>query len=418
MSTPKTLVYTLIVSFLLALLPVYSNPDASGIAEIQNYTTASTTRDYWPTDGWIVDVPENHGMDSEKLEEVERTIDQMDYAINSVVVVREGYVVYEYYGAGFHADYVHHIQSCTKCFTSTLVGIAIDQGLIDSVNSTMMEFFTDWTVQNVDDRKMNITIEHLLTWTDGMEFHEIDYPYDDPRNDLGQMWVSDDAVQYCLDRPMWNEPGTSWWMNSGTLIILGAIIEIQSGMSIYDYALEYLFEPLGIDTFYWSQIGGGAAGGWFHTDGGLYLRARDFAKFGYLMLNNGTWDEEQIVSAEWVTEATTPRISTGWGSSYELMGYQWWYWPSQEIYSAHGHYEQALYVSQEQDLVVVFNGNVPDGEFYPADSLVRDQIIPAIDGEGGLPPNDLVLVLSGIALIAVIVVVSILVIKKRDVPKL
>ncbi|MHA2192085.1 MAG: hypothetical protein ACXAAR_01515 [Candidatus Thorarchaeota archaeon] len=80
---------------------------------------------------------------------------------------------------------------------------------------------------------------------------------------------------------------------------------------------------------------------------------------------------------------------------------------------AHGHYEQALYVSQEHDLVVVFNGDVPDGEFYPADSLIRDRIIPAIDGEGGSPSGLLPLVLSGSALIVVIAVVSIAVMKKR-----
>lgn len=388
----------------MASIPLYSG-------QALEYGRASVIRDYWPTDDWIVDAPENQGMDSTKLAEVEQTINQMEYAINSLVVIKNGYLVYEYYHSGYNADYVHMIQSCTKTFTSTLVGIAIDQGLIESVNSKMMDFFDDWTIQNVDDQKRNITIEHLLTWTDGMEFHEIDYPYNDPRNDLGQMWVSDDAVQYCLDRPMWNEPGADWWMNSGTLIILGAIIEIQSGMTVYDYAQEYLFGPIGIDTFYWSQIGGGSAGGWFHTDGGLYLNIHDFAKFGYLMLNNGTWDGEQIVSADWVQEAITPRISTGWGGSYTQMGYQWWYWPSQEIYSAHGHYEQALYVSPDHDLVVAFNGNVPDGEFYPADSLVRDYIIPAIDGEDTLPVFEMALFFSGLALIATIV--SFIIMRKR-----
>jgi CubicO group peptidase (beta-lactamase class C family) len=95
------------------------------------------------------------------------------------------------------------------------------------------------------------------------------------------------------------------------------------------------------------------------------------------------------------------------------MGYQWWYWPSQEIYSAHGHYEQAVYVSPEHDLVVVFNGNVPDGEFYPADSLIRDYIIPAIEGESTLPPG-FVLILSGFAVIAVTIVIAALIIRKRN----
>ena len=116
-------------------------------------------------------------------------------------------------------------------------------------------------------------------------------------------------------------------------------IGIVSGMSAPEFADEYLFGPLGITNVYWQQIGGGAAGGWYHTDGGLFLRHGDFAKFGYLMLNNGTWDGEQIVSHEWIENATRPFISTGWGYGYEEFAYQWWIWPTYGLYAAHGHYE-------------------------------------------------------------------------------
>ena len=263
----------------------------TSIIPVVRFDEADISRNYWPTDDWQTSTPEAQGMDSETLDGIELLIDDEGYEIDSILVVRGGYLVYEYYGGSYDQDDIHHIQSCTKCVTSTLVGIAIELGLIESVNSKMVDFFENWTIENMDDRKRNITIEHLLTWTDGMEFHEIDYPYDDPLNDLGQMWVSEDAVQYCLDRPMWNDPGESWWMNSGTLIILGGIIEIVSGMSVLDFAEEYLFEPLGISHFLWSKIGGGSAGGWYHTDGGLYLVPRDFAKFGYLMLMGGIADK-------------------------------------------------------------------------------------------------------------------------------
>jgi len=369
---------------------------------------SSIPRDYWPTDGWHIRTPETQGMNSSVLDGIEVLIDEQGYEIDSILVVRQGYLVYEYYGNGYDANDIHHIQSCTKCVTSTLVGIAIELGLIESVNSKMVDFFENWTIDNMDDRKRNITIEHLLTWTDGMEFHEIDYPYDDPRNDLGQMWVSDDALQYCLDRPMWNDPGKSWWMNSGTLIILGGILEIVSNMSIPEFATKYLFEPLGIDEFYWSQIGGGSAGGWYHTDGGLYLYPRDFAKFGYLMLNNGTWDDQQLFAQDWVENATDVYISTGWTDSYARFGYQWWIWPSQGLYSAHGHYEQALYVVPEEDMVIVFTGNVPDDTFYPADYIVTRYILPA----AGVPYTEpfqidtakLVVVLASIGIVTLVII--------------
>ena len=339
---------------------------------------ADVTRDFWPTDDWQTDTPENHGMNSSKLSSMESLIEEVGYEIDSALIIREGYLVYEYYSGDWDQDDLHTIQSCTKCVTSMLVGIAIDLGLIESVNSKMVDFFDGWIIDNMDDRKRNITIEHLLTWTDGMEFHEGDYPYDDPRNDLGQMWVSDDALQYCLDRPMWGTPGESWWMNSGTLIILGGIIEIVSGMSIPDFAVEYLFGPLGITDFYWSQVGGGSAGGWYQTDGGLHLTPRDFAKLGYLMINNGTWDGQQIVSKEWVVNSTEIFIASGWTNGYAQFAYQWWVWPEQGLYAAHGHYEQALYIVPEQDIVVVFTGHVPDGSVYPADYLVAIHILRAV----------------------------------------
>ncbi len=347
------------------------------------------SRDYWPTEEWQTSTPEEQGMDSTKLDRVEGIIEEREYEIDACIIVRGGYIVYEYYDGSWDRDDRHHIQSCTKCVTSTLVGIAIDLGLIESVNSKMVDFFEDWTIQNMDDRKRNITIEHLLTWTDGMEFHEGDYPYDDPRNDLGQMWVSDDAVQYCLDRPMWNTPGESFWMNSGTLIILGAIIEIVSGMTAPEFADEYLFGPIGITTAYWQQIGGGSAGGWYHTDGGLFLSHGDFARFGYLMINNGSWDGQQLVSQDWIENATTPFISTGWGYGYEEFAYQWWIWPTYGLYAAHGHYEQALYMIPEEDMVVVFTGHVPDGSYYPADYLVTHFILPAVgvDSTAQTSPN-------------------------------
>ncbi|MHA2423934.1 MAG: serine hydrolase domain-containing protein [Candidatus Thorarchaeota archaeon] len=339
---------------------------------------SQVSRDYWPTDEWQTSTPEEQGMNSTKLNHMVDIIEEREYELDGVLIVRGGYIVYEYYTGTWDRDDRHHIQSCTKCVTSTLVGIAIDLGLIQSVNSKMVDFFDGWTIQNMDDRKRNITIEHLLTWTDGMEFHEGDYPYDDPRNDLGQMWVAVDALQYCLDRPMWSNPGESFWMNSGTLIILGGIIEIVSGMSVLEFANEYLFEPLGIDNVYWQQIRGGDAGGWYHTDGGLFLSHGDFAKFGYLMLNNGTWDDQQIVSQEWVENATEVYIQTGWGAGYENFAYQWWIWPTYGTYAAHGHYEQALYVIPGEDMVVVFTGHVPDGSFYPADYLVSRFILPAV----------------------------------------
>lgn len=418
---PKSKRRAILFCFAILVSTVFTPLSGKPALPLENqYNEASDTREYWPTNEWQTNTPESQGMNSTKLDRVEWIIEEQGYEIDSVLVVRGGYLVYEYYALGFDRDDTHHIQSCTKCVTSTLVGIAIDLGLIESVESKMVDFFEGWDIENMDDRKRNITIEHLLTWTDGMEFHEGDYPYDDPRNDLGQMWVSADALQYCLDRPMWSTPGDSFWMNSGTLIILGGIIEIVSGMTIPEFANEYLFGPLGISSYLWSQIGGGFAGGWYHTDGGLYLKHGDFAKFGYLMLNNGTWDGQQLVSQEWIENATEIYIQTGWEGGYANFGYQWFIWPEQGIYAAHGHYEQALYIVPDEDMVIVFTGQVPDDSFYPADYIVSRFILPAIgveyiQSEQIKIPLEMVFLLGGISIGIAVLVVAFHVQRKRAV---
>jgi hypothetical protein len=234
----------------------------------------------------------------------------------------------------------------------------------------MVEFFPDYVIENMDTRKESITLENLLTMSDGMDWHEIDYPYDDPRNTLGQMWVSHDAVQHILDRPMAREPGESWAYNSGTSILLGGILEEVTERDIADFAREFLFGPIGIDKVWWSKT----TGGHYHTDGGLWMTPRDMARFGYLMLNRGTWDGDEIVSSEWVSQSATAQFETPWGYGY---GYQWWTLPDVDAYAATGHYEQRIFVVPRADLVVVFTANIADEDPHPADGFLRRFIVPA-----------------------------------------
>jgi hypothetical protein len=243
----------------------------------------------------------------------------------------------------------------------------------------MVELFPDHTIANMDGRKQRITLEHLLTMSEGMDWHELDYPYHDPRNTLGQMWESKDAVQHVLDRPMAREPGESWAYNSGTSILLGGIIEQVTGGDVPSFAEEHLFRPIGIDGFWWQKT----TGGHHHTDGGLHILPLDMARLGYLMLHEGTWDGQEIVSADWVAEATREHVATTWGDGY---GYQWWTAPSSQVYRATGHYGQRIYVVPEADMVVVFTGNIPDEDPYPHDALVFRYILKSCTD---LPPDAL-----------------------------
>jgi CubicO group peptidase (beta-lactamase class C family) len=324
----------------------------------------------WPAEEWPTSSPEEQGMDSGRLQQMMDHIDGESIPMYSVIVIRHGHIVLEEYRNGYHAERSLCIQSVTKSFTSTLIGIALRLGLIEDVQQTMVELFPDHTMANMDARKERITLEHLLTMSEGMDWHEHDYPYNDPRNTLGQMWKCKDSVQHVLDRPMAREPGESWAYNSGTSILLGGIIEQVTGGDVASFADEHLFTPIAIDGFWWQR----AAGGHYYTDARLHILPRDMARLGYLMLHQGTWDGQEIVSADWVAEATREHLATWWGDGY---GYQWWPAPSSQVYRATGHYGQRIYVVPEADMVVVFTGYIPDGDPYPHDAWVFRYVLPA-----------------------------------------
>jgi CubicO group peptidase (beta-lactamase class C family) len=205
----------------------------------------------------------------------------------------------------------------------------------------------------------------------GNEWHEIDIPYSDPLNDLFAMYRSDDMWKYVLDRPMEREPGLEWAYNSGGVELLGGILEKTTGYSITDFAREFLFKLIGIDDFDWWRV---PASGQYGVSGGLYLTPRDMARFGYLFLNNGTWNGTQVISSDWVEYSTETYYNTGW---YDY-GYLWWAIPDTDIYEATGHYEQKIYVIPEHDIVVVFTGNVADEDYHPTDYFVLHYVIPSL----------------------------------------
>lgn len=328
------------------------------------------SEELWPTEAWQTSSPEEQGMDSGKLNQMMELIEERDAPIYSVLVIRNGQIVFEKYRNGYDQDSGPNIQSVTKSFTSTLVGIAIKEGFIENVDQRVVDFFPERTIANLDARKLSITIEHLLTMTEGMDWHEVDLPYTHPDNSLGQMWKRDDVVQHVLDQPMARDPGEAWNYNSGTSILLGNIVEQATGQSVLSFAEEYLFDPLGIGTVYWQK----ADQFHYHTDGGLHMVPRDMARLGYLMLKDGVWDGSQILPPDWVGKATTAHTGTHGSYGY---GYQWWILPQNGIYAALGHYDQAIYVIPEADLVVVFTANIADEAIHPEDGLLIRHILGA-----------------------------------------
>ncbi|MHA1943657.1 MAG: serine hydrolase domain-containing protein, partial [Candidatus Thorarchaeota archaeon] len=197
----------LIISSIFLLLMTSSLP-------VQGYTIipsqGTSDRDYWPTAGWQNTTPEEQGMDSTLLNEMMDRIDEHGILIDSLLIVKNGYLVFEEYPRHYDAESRHIIHSCTKSYTSALVGIAIEEGYIESVDDKLVDLLPNRTIDNLDERKQDITLEHLLTMTSGLEWDEWTEPYSSYLNSHYQMWTASDSVQYTLDLPMEYDPGEGW----------------------------------------------------------------------------------------------------------------------------------------------------------------------------------------------------------------
>ena len=229
---------------------------------------------------------------------------------------------YEYDNPFWHPFFgdtdLHTLQSVTKSVTSLLIGIAIDDGAIPGgVASPAMQWFGDFDPDMSDPRRADMTLEDILTMQSGIDWQE-SIPYEDPANSCIQLEASEDWIQFIIDQPMREEPGTRFDYNSGASVLLGKILREATGQRIDTFARERLFQPLGIESFHWKLTPKGEV----DTEGGLYLRSEDLARIAQLVLQRGEWDGERIVSAEWIETSTRAHVpDVGGGTGY---GYQWW----------------------------------------------------------------------------------------------
>lgn len=356
---PRSTHLVALFCILTSILPGCSHAPAK---EASPSISAETTVPYWPTEAWRSASPESQDMDSAKLSEMLEAIEEQKLGFHSLLVIRNGYLVSETYYGDFKEDTRHDLWSVTKSFVSTLISIALDQKIIDSTDHCIVDFFPKYTFASFDDRKQAMTLEDVLTMRTGLDWQEGDTAYRD-------LYISRDWVQYMLDLPMIKPPGSQFNYCSGCSHILSAILEETTGMNPRDFAEKNLFKPLGILNATWeSNPAGTPIGGW-----GLKLTPREMAKLGYLFLRNGQWDGQQIVSAQWVENAT--RCHTGTGDSLGY-GYQWWIASSLGAYAALGLYGQTILVVPEYDLIVVTTAQMENHD--KIFQLVEQYILPAV----------------------------------------
>jgi CubicO group peptidase (beta-lactamase class C family) len=369
--------------FGIALLLIAAAPAAPA------QTAAPTT---WPTKQWPTATPQAVGLNAGVLDSIDAEITSGRYGyVDRMLVIRRGRIAYDksyrhdydriygdsarargplnahdptgpynYYSAWWHPYYrrgdLHTLQSVTKTITSVVIGTAVTRGEFPSLDTPVLSFFDASKVQNVDDRKRRMTVRHLLTMTDGLDWRE-NLPYTDPNNTTVVMEGSYDWITYTIDRPMARDPGASFNYNSGATQLLAHIFRRATSADIEEYAARHLFAPLGIERWFWKRTPAGLV----DTEGGLYLEARDLAKIWYLFLKNGAWDGRQVVSPEWVRSSIAPAVSIGRAPSARAYGYKWWLFPhprdsTRYIWHGSGFGGQFPVVVPDDDLVVVFNG--------------------------------------------------------------
>ena len=315
--------------------------------------------DYWPTDDWRESTPEKQGMDSKYFESLREHVEENFPHMRSVLVVRHGYIVFEEFYRGAPDDY-QNVASVTKSVISALIGIALREGYIKSLNEKVLDFSPEYVNPDTDLQIKDITLEHLLTMTSGLERD----------TSFGEDWV-----ESTLKQPVSDKPGQTFHYNDAAAHLLSGILTRTTHMTAIEFGNKYLFQPLAIPLPSWKTDpqGNNVAGD------GLSLRSRDMAKIGYLYLNQGFWNDQQLVPAEWV------RVSTQKHTEADLLnadyGYLWWVTTVEghAAYYAAGFGGQYIYVVPDLELVVVITGNSSSfPEFSKYLDIVPLFLVPAI----------------------------------------
>lgn len=365
----------------------------------------------WPTAGWPKAAPEAVGIDGKVLAAIDADLGAGKAGIiDSFQVFRCGSEVFErhyahdyasiygkeaktrgplnarltgrynYFDPAWHPYYhgtdLHTMQSVSKTVTATIIGIAIARGDFKAgLDTPVLSYFDVAKVRNVDERKRRMTLRHVLTMTHGLAWTE-DVPYDDPRSDSSLMEATDDWVQYVIDKPMATEPGKVFNYSSGATELLAHIFRRETGQDIEAYGQKHLFAPLGI-RHHWKRTYQGVV----DTEGGLYLSGGDLAKLGYLYAHDGVWNGKRLLSSDWVREALTPAVDTGWqGLKY---GFKWWLYPTRDgrqvVWMAIGFGGQRLMVFPATQTIATFTGwdILKDP---PVEAELAERLVPATTG--------------------------------------
>jgi len=291
-------------------------------------------------DSWIISRPESENMDSSLIDRVYRDFfNEAKYpTIQGLLIARNGKLVAEGYSkdAGDLCS-LHNLKSATKSISSILAGILLDIGEVDSLDSSLYDYMSEYF--DDDMQKRDITLRHVLTMETGLDFN-------DDVHTREMLYNHGSSLKYVLEKDLLFSPGTSWYYGDGNPQLISGLIQELTGKTESEFAEEYLFGPLGITNYLWETTLDNLTLGSI----GLWLTPRDMAKIGVLMANKGLWKGSRVVSETWVVESTRKQ------SMFSNYGY-YWYPIEDKAFYAEGHGGQLIWVYPEYDLVVVITSN-------------------------------------------------------------
>ena len=316
-------------------------------------------------------IPEEQGVKSQVIVDFLMKIKEENHELHSFMLLKNDKVISECWWEPYAPQCRHPLYSLTKSFTSTAIGIAVNEGFftVDTLVADIFKNEMDELGGHFDEKMKKMTVRNLLTMSTGMEYEN---------------WDGDNNIKNFLSSHIKNEPGSVYFYHNLASHMQSAIITKCTGQKLVEYLMPRLFEPLGIEPC-WAEDNTGVNLGY----NGLNLTTEDIAKFGQLYLQKGKWGDRQLIPESWVNEATSKQINNGddpssdWTQGY---GYQFTMCRPDGIYKSDGAFGQFCIVMPNENAVIAITSTIYDSTQRILD-LIWEILLPALR-ENHTPSED------------------------------
>ncbi len=316
-------------------------------------------------DGWELSSPSEQGINEAELRKIyEYYHESKDlWQVRSLLVFRNNKLIAESYTKNPN-DITEPtpIWSCTKQVTCILLGIAVEQGLVDNINDPIQKYLPDEISKHPD--KASITIQNLLKMKSGIEFSNDGF---NGGSSKFQREVPDNSVDFVLGLPVYCPQGEQYHYNDGDPHIISAILQKQTGKTSKVWAEDVLFSRLGMENYDWAVYKDGVTMGAF----GISTTPREMARIGHLVMNKGNWKGEQIVNSAWLEDITSTKVPVEEVNTFgKSFGYFWWIDEGREIYFMAGQGGQFVFIKPSKNLVMVTTADATTGNVFEMDAAL------------------------------------------------